>query len=50
MLRAAPAKEADDLGDILGLISDTLHIRDHLERRRDLAQVACHGLLLQKQL
>ena len=30
--------------------NQALHVRDHLERRRDLAQVLCHGLLLQKKL
>ena len=50
ILRAAAAEERDDLGNILGLVADALHVRDHLERRRDLAQVLCHGLLLQKKL
>ena len=43
-------EKADDLGDVLGLIADALHVRDHLERRGDLAQVARDRLLLKQQL
>ena len=43
-------EKADDLGDVLGLIADALHVRDHLERRGDLAQVARDRLLPKQQL
>ena len=39
------------LGHVRGLIADALHVRDHLQRRRgDQAQIARHGLLLQKEV
>ena len=50
VLRAAAGQERDDLGDVLGLVADALHIRDHLQRRRDLPQVARDRLLLEQQL
>ena len=37
------------LGNVAGLVSDALNVGDHLQRRGDLAQVARHGLLAQKQ-
>ena len=40
----------DDLGNVLRLIPDALQIRDHFQGRRDLPQIPCHRLLLQKQL
>ena len=43
-------EKRDDLGNIRRLIADALHIRDHLERCRDLPQIARDRLLLQKQL
>ena len=38
-----------DLGNIVGLIADALHIRDHLQRRGDTPQVTGHRLLVQQQ-
>ena len=43
-------EKRDDLGNIRRLIADALHIRDHFECCRNLPQVACDRLLLQKQL
>ena len=40
----------DDFGNILRLIPDALQICDHFQGRRDLPQIPCHRLLLQKQL
>ena len=40
----------DDLGDVLGLVADTLHVGDHLHGCGDLAQVTGHGLLLEQEL
>ena len=37
------------LGNVAGLVGDALNVGDHLQRRGDLAQVARHGLLAQKQ-
>ena len=39
-----------DLGDILCLVADPLHIGDHFKCRGNLTQVACYRLLLQKKL
>ena len=47
LLAGAAIQEADDLGNVLGLIADALHIRYHFQRRADLPQVAGHRLLLQ---
>ena len=38
-----------DAGDIRGLVADAFHVRDHLKRRGDEAEVFCHGLLLQQE-
>ena len=38
-----------DLGDVVGLIADALHIRDHLQRGGNTPQVAGHRLLVQQQ-
>ena len=50
VLGGAAPEEGDDLGDVLGLVADALHIRDHFQGGGDLAQVPGHRLLLQKQL
>ena len=41
--------KAADLCNIRCLIADSFHIRDHFSRLRNLAQILCHRLLLQKQ-
>ena len=38
-----------DLGDVVGLIADAFHVRNHLQGRGDAAQVAGHRLLMQQQ-
>ena len=50
MLGGAALQEGDDLGDVLGLVADALHVGDHFQGGGDLAQVPGHRLLLQKQL
>ena len=50
MLGGAAPEEGDDLGDVLGLVADALHVGDHLQGGGDLAQIPGHRLLLQKQL
>ena len=42
-------KVGDDLGDIGGMVTDALNVRDHLHGSGDAAQVACHRLLTQQQ-
>ena len=42
-------KRQHDLGDIGGLVGDTLHVAHHLERGGHAAKVARHRLLRQKQ-
>ena len=39
----------DDLHNVLRLISNTLHVRDHFQRGGDSTQVPRHRLLAQKQ-
>ena len=46
VLGVVPVDKADDIGDLLGLISDTLKVGYHLERGRYLPQVARDRLLL----
>ena len=46
----ASVEEGDDFGNILGLIADSLHIRNHFQRRGDLPQVAGYRLLLEQKL
>ena len=50
MLGGAALQEGDDLGDVLGLVADALHVGDHFQGGGDLAQVPGHRLLLQQQL
>ena len=50
VFRRTAGEILDDLRDVLGLIADALHVRDHLQRRRDLAQVARDRLLLEQEL
>ena len=50
MLGGAALQEGDDLGDVLGLVADALHVGDHFQGGGDLPQIPCHRLLLQKQL
>lgn len=38
------------IADVGRLVADTLHIADHLKGGRDMAQVACDGLLGEQQL
>ena len=38
------------LRNVLCLVSDAFHIRDHLQNGRNQAQILCHRLLLQKKL
>ena len=40
----------DDLGDVGSLVSDTLHIRDHLKRCGDPSEVLGYRLLLKQEL
>ena len=40
---------ADDLGDVLGLVADALHVGDHLQRGGDLPEIPGHRLLLEQQ-
>lgn len=53
--RASPGAERpagaaeQDLGNIVGLVADTLHVRDHLQGSGDLPQVAGHRLLLKQE-
>ena len=44
------AHEARGVGDVEGLVAYALHVRYHLQRGGDEAQVARDGLLLQKEL
>ena len=45
-----PAGAAEqDLGNIVGLVADTFHVRDHLQGSGDLPQVAGHRLLLKQE-
>ena len=50
ILRAASIQETDDFCDILRLIADAFHVRDHFQGGGNLPKVPGHGLLLQKQL
>ena len=50
LLAGAALQKTDDLGDILRLIADALHIGDHFQRGADLPQIPGHRLLLQQQL
>ena len=50
MFRRSAAQIDNNLRNILRLVAYALHVRDHLQRGGDLAQVARHGLLLQQQL
>ena len=50
VFRRTAGEILDDLRDVLGLIADALHVRDHLQRRRNLAQIARDRLLLQQEL
>ena len=50
VFRRTAGEILDDLRDVLRLIADALHVRDHLQRRRDLAQVARDRLLLEQEL
>ena len=50
IFRRTAGEKLDDLRNVLGLIADALHVRDHLQRGRDLAQVARDGLLLEQEL
>ena len=50
-LRAGPATQGgNNLGNVLRLITDALHVGDHLQRRGDHPQIPGHGLLLQQEL
>mgnify|MGYP000131034793 CR=1 FL=1 len=49
VLRAAPAEEGDDLGNVLRLIADALHVGDHFERSGDLAKIPRDRLLLENE-
>ena len=42
--------EPGQLRDVRRLVPDPFQIGNHLQRRGDLPQVPCHGLLLQQQL
>ena len=48
--RVVAEEKRDDFRDIRCLIANAFHIRDHFECCRNLPQVACDRLLLQKQL
>ena len=50
IFRRTAGEKLDDLRNVLGLIADALHVRDHLQRGRDLAQVARDRLLLEQEL
>ena len=50
IFRRTSGEKLDDLRNVLGLVTDALHVRDHLQRGRDLAQVARDGLLLEQEL
>ena len=50
IFRRTAGEKLNDLRNVLGLVTDALHVRDHLQRGRDLAQVARDGLLLEQEL
>ena len=50
IFRRTSGEKLDDLRNVLGLVANALHVRDHLQRRRDLAQIARDRLLLQQEL
>ncbi len=44
------AQKTDNLGNIVGLIADTLHVGDHFKRGGNLPEIPRYRLLLQKKL
>ena len=49
IFRLPVLQKGDDLGNILRLIADSLHVGDHFQSGGDLPQVPGHGLLLEQQ-